>query len=177
MKLQIRLNGSPSECSIGYSLLTAAFDYLKKERHSLFRATIEAIASAGASLDSKESVLMVLEEHIRNQIPSDGEVKQWLITSEGQKFALIHGTRNYPTKLNSQTVEMVLDDMTEGEADAMVDAIGSLCFGAEMAKVNRESVTQMSRMSQLRLEDMKDEIEKAMKKEEPPPPPSTTDAL
>ena len=168
MKLQLRLNGTTCECSIGYSLLTAAFDHIKNDRHKLFKQTIEAIASAGSTLDAKESVLMALEEHIRSQVPTDSDIKQWLLTIEGQKFALIHGTRNYPTKLTSQTVEIVLDDMSEEEANSLVDAIGSLCFGSAMSEVNRASSDQLLQKSRIRLEEMKAEIAKAIKEREEP---------
>lgn len=166
MKLAFKKpDGSSFQCNIGYSLLTHAADYLKKQRHLAFRATIETIASCGASVDSKESVLMALEEHIRTQVPSDKEVKQWLLTLEGQKFSLIHGTRNYPEKLNEDSASIAMDEMDEKMANDLADAIGSLCFGAEMSIINRESSMELIKMARLELEKLKEQVEEAGKDE------------
>ena len=64
MKLKFPLNGSTVECAIGHSVLTAAFEHIKKDRHALFRATMDAIAQSGAP-EAKDSLILLLEDHIR----------------------------------------------------------------------------------------------------------------
>lgn len=161
MKLSFKLNGSVFDCNIGYSLLTAAAEHIKKTRHANFQATIDTLAAGGPSDAAKESILTAFQDHTRNQVPTDQEVKQWLLTLEGQKFSLMHGTRNYPVKLTPETADMALDDMDEPEVTSLTDAIGSLCFGAEMSRINRETSLEMVKMARMELDSLKDEVQKA----------------
>lgn len=167
MKLGLKLNGSQIDCNIGYSLLTAAASKIKEDRHADFRKTIDAIAQAGPNDAAKESILSAFREHTRTQVPTDQEVRQWLLTSEGQLFCLIHGTRNYPTKLTQETAGIVLDDMTEEEATSLADAIGNLCYGAEMSKINRETSREMVKMARLELDSLKKEVSEALNPPQP----------
>jgi len=173
MKLKFNLNGSPLDCAIGLSVLTAAFEKIKQSRHDLFRATMSVIASSG-SPDAKDSLIMLLEDHIRNQVPTDQEVRDWLLTCEGQAFCLVHGTRNYPVKLTSETANMVLDELTEEAANELADAVASICYGSEQTRINRESINNALEKSRLRLNadtaevaDLKAELEKLLKKDQP----------
>lgn len=152
MKLKLKLNGQEIDCVIGHSLLTAAYEKLKKEKHDNFRATIDTIASTGSGLESKESLLIVLEEHIRNQIPSDGEVKAWLTSIEGSQFSLIHGTRSCPVKLNADTAGLVLDEASEEELKSLENAIMSVCYGSEKTTVAHEMDKKALERSMLEIE-------------------------
>lgn len=160
MKLKVKLNGQEIDCVIGHSLLTAAHEVIKKEKHANFRSTIDAIAGAGSGMDSKESLLLVLEEHIRGQVPTEMEVKGWLTTPEGRKFSLIHGTRSYPVKLTAETADLVLDEMSEEESDAFLDAIMGICYGSQQASVSRQIVEKAVERSRMELEAAEIEIQR-----------------
>lgn len=161
MKLKVKLNGTEIDCVVGHSLLTAAHDVLKKDKHSNFRATIDAIASAGSGMESKESLLLVLEEHIRGQVPTEMETKGWLTTPEGRKFSLIHGTRSYPVKLTPETADLVLDEMSEEESDAFLDAIMGICYGSQQASISRQIVEKAVERSRMELEAAEMDIQRA----------------
>jgi hypothetical protein len=182
MKLKFNLNGSPVDCAIGLSVLTAAFEKIKQSRHDLFRATMSVIASSG-SPDAKDSLIMLLEDHIRNQVPTDQEVRDWLLTCEGQAFCLVHGTRNYPTKLTPETANMVLDEMSEEESRSLADGIAAICYGTEKAQLNRQWLENETEKQRLRLgaqvveiDALKAELERLAKREDAEPTTSAQDA-
>ncbi len=155
MKLPFKLNGNTFECSIGYSLLNAASTKIKADRLASFRANLEIIASQGPNANSNDSIKRVLEEHIYTQIPSDDEVKQWLGTLDGKRFSLVYGTRNQPIKLNEETVDSVLDEMSEDEHSKLSYAVETLCFGSVIADLTRQSTDEMLGRAKAELEKAK----------------------
>ncbi len=157
MKLTFKLNENNFDCNIGYSLLNAASERIKSDRMAAFRATLEVLASQGAGVDTKDSMKRVLEEHIYTQIPSDDEVKQWLGTLDGKRFALIYGTRKMPTKLSEDLADTVLDDMPEEKHSELSYAIETLCFGAVIADLTRQSSEAMLSRAKVELEKAKNE--------------------
>ncbi len=155
MKLSFSLSGNTFDCTIGHSLMISAMAELKKSRHEAFRATMAILGEQGATVDTKESAIALLQDHIRNQIPDDQEVKIWLQTFEGQKFALIHGTQKMPLKLTQETADQALDEMSESDHQRLVASISDLCFGSEMAEINRQSELESLELAKLQLERLK----------------------
>lgn len=161
MKLTFKLDGVPVDCSIGYSLLSAASTKLKEIRHATFRQNVDDVAKSGATEASQHAILDAFQEHVRTQVPSDGDVREWLMTIDGQHFALIHGTRNCTKKLDVETSSIVLDGMDEKEMQSLADAVSDLCYGSEYAKVNREHDAERLRMAKIQLELFKKGVDRA----------------
>ena len=159
MKLAFKLSGNQFECTIGHSLLIAASSAIKQGRHDAFRATMAILGEQGSTVDTKESAISLLQDHIKTQIPDDQEVRAWLQTFDGQKFALVHGTQKMPLKLTQETADQVLDEMSNEDHDKLVFAISDLCFGTEMTEINRQSEKEFLEISKLRLERLKTSTE------------------
>mgnify|MGYP001574829348 FL=1 len=158
MKLSFSLSGNQFDCTIGHSLMISAMNSLKKNRHEAFRATMAILGEQGPAVDTKESAIALLQDHVRNQIPDDQEVKIWLQTFEGQKFALIHGTQKMPLKLTEDTADQVLDEMSEDDHNRFVSAISDLCFGSQMAELNRQSENESLELAKLQLERLRSNV-------------------
>lgn len=155
MKLSFSLSGNQFDCTIGHSLMISAMNSLKKNRHEAFRATMAILGEQGPSVDTKDSAIALLQDHVRNQIPDDQEVKIWLLTFEGQKFALVHGTQKFPIKLNDDTADQALDEMSEEDHQRLISAISDICFGSQMAEINRQSENESLELAKAQLERLK----------------------
>ena len=158
MKLAFSLSGNQFDCTVGHSLMISAMNSLKKNRHEAFRATMAILGEQGPAVDTKDSAIALLQDHVRNQIPDDQEVKIWLQSFEGQKFALIHGTQKMPLKLNEDTADQALDEMSEDDHQRLVSAISDLCFGSQMAEINRQSENESLELAKLQLERLKSNV-------------------
>lgn len=154
MKLSFGLNGSQVECTVGHSLLIAAAAHIKSGRKTAFEDSLDTIAAKGFSETTKELVLNLLESSIREQMPTNQEVSEWLRTLDGKRFALIHGTLKQPKPITPDTVESVFDEMGEKGFEDLSNAIEEICVGTEMARVNREYAKTLLDSSRMEVSEM-----------------------
>lgn len=159
MKLSFGLNGSAVECTIGHSLLIAAATHLKECRKTAFSDSLDTIANRGFSNETKDLVLNLLGNAIYNQMPTDAEVKSWINTLDGKKFALIYGTRNLQTPLTPTTADTVFDEMGDEGFEQLSNSLEELCLGTEQASLSREHAKNKLEEFRLEVTDLRKELE------------------
>jgi hypothetical protein len=131
--MQIKLSqedGTVTNVNIGYGLIPAASEFLRKERRIAFEATLELLTKYGDPDSAKQSIIEATKDYQKTQIPTDGEIREWLVTPHGVQFAVSHGSKK-STKWTIEQAEDVLDGLNEESYISLIRAINVVAAGQE----------------------------------------------
>ena len=169
-EILLPLNGSTIKCKIGFGVTIAAADHIRELRKTNYRKDREMVAELGDTVEIKAMIADLLRGYLETQIPSENEVKEWLQTLPGMRFAIKYGTQQYPMKLTDETVELVMNEIGQEEFTEIVKTISEICDGEVAAGIKRSTAEQMIEIAQLELERLvrqKDEFAKKIREEVP----------
>lgn len=146
-------DGTIQKVNIGYGIIPAASEFLRKERMSSFEATLDLLAKHGDPETSKESILNATKDYQKNQIPTDGEIREWLVTPHGVQFAVSHGSKK-TSRWTIAQAEDVLDELDEECYVLLIRAINVVASGQDAVNFD-DRLRKASKMQfERRLEEM-----------------------
>lgn len=153
-ELEFKLDGSTVKCRTGFGVIIAATEYLKEQRKQEYRESRDLLAEGGNSQIIQEEITKLTSEFLKKQTPTTEEVYDWLQTTVGIRFFLKHGTKDGPKKLNDESTERLLDQMSEADFTSLVETIAELCYGKENYKNMRNLAEQKISLERQRQEKM-----------------------
>ena len=160
MKVTVtRADQTTTDLNIGHTLMVSAAGQLRESKKATFEYVIAQIGSLKIEGDKVQPAIMTaLQEFLIAQLPSDAEVAMWLRTWDGRFFGVQHATKK-TLKLEGESAQDFLDEMSSEDYNKIVQAIDSLIDGEEETNVRFAQISTEVQKSQVRLEIQKSELE------------------
>lgn len=154
-----RTDQTETNLNIGHTLMVAAAGQLRESKKGTFEYVIAQIGNLNIEGDKVQPAIMTaLQEFLIAQLPSDAEVAMWLRTWDGRFFSIQHATKK-TLKLEGESAQDFLDELSSEDYNKIVQAIDALIDGEEETKVRFAQIATEIQKSQVRLEIQKSELE------------------